>query len=123
MQQYRKIIIIAIDTLNTELAEVIQQDILHRRVNGIDKGSLITALYQIGIIAGAIREGNKGIEKAPIPVDSADVIDIFLYFSGFHISSFTAVVTCQNYCLNTHPRHILNHYSNKDATVKKRMIG
>src|SRR4030042_1665726 len=58
-----------VDTLDTELVEVIEQHILHRGVNSINEGGLFTALNQVGIIAGAIREGNKGVEQAPVPVN------------------------------------------------------
>jgi hypothetical protein len=73
-----------IDPLDACLDKVADIFKFFGRVNGIDKGGLLTPPDQVGIVAGPFRERNQGIKKPAVPIDSTDPEDIRKDFSYCH---------------------------------------
>src|SRR4030042_412218 len=66
--------------------QVLQKHLPHSRVYRIYKGDFLTALYQIRIVAGAIRKRYKRIKKPPVPVNCPYIVNPTLYLSRFHFA-------------------------------------
>src|SRR3972149_4686657 len=67
--------------------QLFQKDGCHRRLDRIEKGGLVPTFYYVGIVARAVGQGYEGVEKPPVPINSACPENAFGYLSGFHKSS------------------------------------
>ncbi len=77
-----------IDSLDSRPDKIIQQNVRFVRVNRIKQRDFLAALYQVGVITGAVRQRNQFIEQPPVPVNRPHRIYIWFNLVGHKSKSF-----------------------------------
>ena len=69
-----------------DLGQLAHQQAFKGRIDGVQEGCLGRSLDQVGVVAGAVGQGDQRIEQPPVPVDRAQKQDAVTDLSWLHES-------------------------------------
>ena len=64
--------------------QLFAKQIQHRRIDRVKQGCMGASFDEVGVVGSSVGKGDERVKQAPVPIDSAQPVDLVLDWSSFH---------------------------------------